>query len=109
MKLYLPQFSRFHYYENLQVSPLFDTMLNGKNVTECLWKILDGRNNKEKIVKVISGIEEAKVMQNLTHSYSDGQLTNIPWLLIEKESDVVKEVMQKIKFPIYFSSNINNI
>jgi hypothetical protein len=48
-------------------------------------------------------------MQHLTHSYSDGQPTNLPWLLTEQESDVVKEVIWKIKFPIGFASNINNI
>ena len=48
-------------------------------------------------------------MQYLINCYSDGKLTNLPWLLTEQESDVVKEVIQKIKFPIGFSSNINNV
>jgi hypothetical protein len=45
----------------------------------------------------------------LTHYYSDGQSTNLPWLLIAQENDVVKEVILKIKFLIGFASNINNI
>jgi hypothetical protein len=42
---------------------------------------------------------------------SDGVLdrNNLPWLLIEKQSNDVKEVIQRIKFPMGFSSNINSI
>jgi hypothetical protein len=48
-------------------------------------------------------------MRNLIHYSSDGQPNNIPWLFIDKEINVVKYVIYKIKFPTGFSSNINNI
>jgi hypothetical protein len=34
---------------------------------------------------------------------------NLPWLLTEQQSNDVKEVIQRIKFPTGFASNINNI
>jgi len=34
----------------------------------------NGRNNKEKNVKVFSDIEEAKIMKHLTHCCSDGKV-----------------------------------
>ena len=48
-------------------------------------------------------------MQHLTHFYGSGNLTNIPWLLTEQESTIVKEVEWKINFPTSFASNINKI
>ena len=51
MQSYPKQFSRFPYYENLQIVHLFDTMHNRKNVTEKLWRLLELRSDKEKIVK----------------------------------------------------------
>jgi hypothetical protein len=59
MKCYPAQFMRFCYYEELKISHLFDTMHIGKNVTETLWKIIDGRRDKEKIVKIFTDIQEA--------------------------------------------------
>ena len=48
-------------------------------------------------------------MKHLTHFYSDGhEPTNIARLLTEKENEVVKEVIQKIKFLSGFDSNINS-
>ena len=42
---------------------------------------------------------------------SDGVLdrNNLPWLLTEQKINDVKEVIQRIKFPMGFSSNINDI
>jgi hypothetical protein len=42
---------------------------------------------------------------------SDGVLdqNNLPWLLTKQQSNDVKEVIQRIKFPTVFASNINNI
>jgi hypothetical protein len=42
---------------------------------------------------------------------SDGVLdrNNLPWLLTEQQINDVKEVIQRIKFPMSFASNINNI
>ena len=37
MKIYPIQFSKFPYYENLQIAHLFDTIHIGKNVTKTLW------------------------------------------------------------------------
>ena len=59
MKSYPKQFSRFPYYEHLQISYMFDTMHIGKNVTETLWRILDGRSEKERIVKICKDIQES--------------------------------------------------
>ena len=38
---------------------LFDAMHIGKNVIETLWKILDGRHDKEKLVKIYNDIDES--------------------------------------------------
>ena len=43
--------------------------------------------------KVISSIEESNIMQHLTHFYHDRNPTNLPWLLTDQESDIVKEVI----------------
>jgi hypothetical protein len=59
MKSYLMQFNRFPYYEHLQIVNLFDTMHIGKNITKLLWRILDGMNDKERIGKICSDIQEA--------------------------------------------------
>ena len=47
----------------------------------------------EKKSKVISSIEESNIMQHLTHFYHDRNPTNLPWLLTDQESDIVKEVI----------------
>ena len=52
MKSYPSQFMRFPYYQYLKVAHLFDTMHIGKNVIETLWRIIDGRRDKDKIVKI---------------------------------------------------------
>ena len=52
------QFSRFPYYEHLQIVHFFGTMHIGNNVTETLWWILDLRSDKEKIVKNFKDIQE---------------------------------------------------
>ena len=44
MKSYHKQFSRFPYYENLQIAHMFGTMHIRKNVVETLWRILDERS-----------------------------------------------------------------
>jgi hypothetical protein len=83
-----------------------------KNVTKMVWIIFDGRNDKEKIVKICSDIQEANhAMHNLIDSNINVRDLNssIPWLFTKKESNVVKEVIRKIKFPTRFSSNIKNI
>ena len=59
LKSYPRQFSRFPYYENLQIVHLFDTMHIRKNVIEMLWKILDGRHDKEKLAKICSVIHDS--------------------------------------------------
>ena len=114
MKSYPKQFSRLPYYEHLQIVHLFDTMHIGKNVTETLWRILDGRSDKEKIVKICSDIQEANhaMKDKIEYLNNDGHQINImslPWLLTEKQSNAVKEVIQKMKFPTRFCSNIKNI
>ena len=59
MKSYPKQFSRLPYYDHLLVVHLFVTMHIGKNVTETLWQILDGRSDKEKMVKICNDIHES--------------------------------------------------
>ena len=46
MKSYPKQFSRLPYYDNIEIVRLFDTMHIGKNITETLLHILDGRRDK---------------------------------------------------------------
>jgi hypothetical protein len=49
-------------------------------------------------------------MQTMIRSNRDGlDRNNLPWLLIEKQRNDVKEFIQRIKFPTGFASNINNI
>jgi hypothetical protein len=50
---------RFPYYEELKIDHLFDTIHIGKNVTKTLWRIIYGRRDKEKIVKICTDIQEA--------------------------------------------------
>jgi hypothetical protein len=47
----------------------------------------------------------------IINSNGDGheQNTSLPWLLMEKQRNIVKEVIQKIRFPTGFLSNIQNI
>ena len=84
MKSYPIQFSRFPYYEHLQIAHLIDTMHIGKNVIEIIWKILDGRIDKDKIGKNCSDIAEANhTLQSVINSnVGDGdQNFSLPWLL----------------------------
>ena len=114
MKSYLKQFSRLPYYEQLKIVHLFDTMHIGKNVAETLWRILDGRRDKEKIVKICNDIQEANhamkdVIEYLDNDGDQINISSLPWLLTEQQSNAVKEVIQKMKFPTGFCSNIKNI
>ena len=110
MKCYPTQFMRFPYYEKIRIAHLFDTMYIMKNVTETLWRIIDGRRDKEKNVKICNDIQEANhAMQSVIRSNNDGDQNNLPWLLTKQQSNGVKEVIQRIKFPTGFSSNIYNI
>ena len=86
----------------------------GKNLDETLWRILDGRRDKEKIVKICNDIHESNhaMKDIIEHLNNDGDQINIkslPWLLTEQQSNAVKEVIQKMKFPTGFCSNIKNI
>ena len=53
LKIYPTQFTRMLYYEKLPIMHLFDPMHIGKNVTETLWEILDGRRDKDQIAKLV--------------------------------------------------------
>jgi hypothetical protein len=91
------QFSRLPYYEHLQIVHLFDTMHIGKNIIELLWRILDGRTDKERIGKICCDIQEANhtLQSVIINSNGDGneQNTSLPWLLTEQQSNIVKEVI----------------
>jgi hypothetical protein len=75
MKSNMMQFSRFPYYENLQIVLFFDTMHIGKNITELLWRILDGRTNKQRIGKICCDIREANhaLQSVIINSNGDGR------------------------------------
>jgi hypothetical protein len=49
------------------------------------------------------------VIRYSNRSYGVLDRNNLPWLLTEQQSNDVKEVIQRIKFPTGFSSNIKNI
>jgi hypothetical protein len=112
MKSFPKQFSRFPYYEKLEITHLFDTMHIGKYVTKMLWRILDGRRDKEKLYKICSGIQEANhAMLNIIdlNKTNGVDRNSLPWLFKEDESNVIKELVRKIRFPTGFASNIKNI
>ena len=74
----------------------------GKNVTEIIWIILDGRTDKDKIGKICSDIAEANhTLQSVINSNVGEEYQNIislPWLLTEQQSNDIKEVIEKIRF-----------
>ena len=113
MKSYHKQFSRFPYYEHLQIAHMFDTMHIGKNVTETLWRLLELRSDKEKNNIFFKEIQESNhAMKDAIQFHRNGDQINIksiPWMLTEQQSNVFKEVMRKIKFPIGFCVNLKNI
>ena len=113
MKIYHIQFSRFPYYEHLQIAHMFNTMHIRKNVAETLWWILDLRSDKEKIVKICNDIQESNHVKKdaiqLHRNKVKININSLSWLLMEQQSNFVKEVIQKIKFPIGFCSNMKNI
>ena len=66
---------------------LFDVMDIGKNIIETIWKILDRRDDKEKISKICNDIHKSNyALKNVIKSNSNGDHINmsaIPWLLME--------------------------
>jgi hypothetical protein len=114
MKCYPTQFMQFPYYEDLKIAHVFYTMHIGNNVNETLWRIIDGRRDKDFFFKICIDIQEAIHAMRSVIRYSnrlDGVLdrNNLPWLLTEQQSNSVKEVIQRIKFPMGFASIIKNI
>ena len=112
MKIYPKQFTRLPSYDHLRIYHLFDTMHIRKNVSETLWRILD-LSDKEKIVKICNDIKESnhamKYVIQLHSSVDQININSLPWMLTEQQSNVVKEVMQKIKFPTGFCVNMTSI
>ena len=102
MQIYPMQFSRFPYYEHLQIVHLFDTMHIGKNTTELLWRILDGRIDKERIGNICSDIQEANhtLQSVIINSNGDGRQVNIslPWCLTEQPRNIEKRSSEKSGF-----------
>ena len=74
---------------------------------------MDGRSKKEKNVKICKYIQEgnhAKKDVIQFHSNKDQiNINSLLWMLTEQQSNVVKEVMRKIKFPTIFCANMKNI
>ena len=112
MKSYPTQFSRLRY-KDLPIVHLFDAMHIGKNVTGTLWKMLDGRCDRKKIAKICTDIHESNhALKVFIESNSNGDRINtsaLPWLLTEQQSDALKEVIKKTKFPIGFAANISTL
>ena len=51
-------------------------------------------------------------MKDVIQFHRNGEQVNIssiPWMFTEQQSNVVKEVMRKIKFPTGFCANLKNI
>ena len=71
----------------------------GKNITKLLWKILDGRTDKERIGNICTDIQEANhALQSVIINYNgDGREKNnsLLWLLTKQQSNIVKEVIRK--------------
>ena len=93
MKIYPIQFNRLPYYEHLQIAHLFDTMNIGKNVTKTLWRLLELRREKDKIVKACKYIQEGNhAMKDIIQFHSNRDQVNInsiPWIFTEQQSNVV--------------------
>ena len=62
------------------------------------------RREKDKIVKAFKDIQEGNhAMKYVIQFHSNGDQINInsiPWIFTEHQSNFVKKVMRKIKFPI---------
>ena len=57
---------------DLQSAHLFDTMHIGKNVTETLWRLLELRSKKDKILKVCKDIQECNhAMKDIIQFHSN--------------------------------------
>ena len=84
-----------------------------KNVAETLYRILDGRSEKEKIVKICNDIEESnhamKYAIQFDRNIDQIIINSLPWMLTKQQSNVVKEVTWKVKFPTGFCANMMNI
>jgi hypothetical protein len=50
-----------------------------------------------------------QILIHLNSDVDDQNISTLPWLLIEKQSKDAKVVVEKIKFPIGYYSNIKNI
>ena len=113
MNSYPIHFRRLPYYEHLQIANLFDPMHIGKNVTETLWKLLELRREKDKVVKAFKDIQERNhAMKDIIQFHRNKDQVNInsiTWMFTEQQRNVVKEVMPKIKFPTGFCANLKNI
>lgn len=74
---------------------------------------MDGRRDKEKITKICNDIHESNhALKTFIESNSNEVRLNtsaLPWLLTKQQSDALKEVMKKTKFPTRFVANINSL
>ena len=113
MKSYPIQYNRLPYYEHLQIDHLFDTMHIGNNVTETLSRIPELRREKYKVVKSFKDIQEINhAMKDVIQFHTNEEQVNInsiPWMFTEQQSNVVKEVIWKIKFTTGFCADLKNI
>ena len=77
-----------------------------------IWRFLDGRTDKDKIGKICSDIAKSNhaLQSVIYYNVKDGDINiSLPWLLTEQQSNDIKELIQKIRFPTGFSLNIQSI
>jgi hypothetical protein len=72
---------------------------------------MEGLTKRELERFVVTSEKLITLQSVIINSNGDGreQNTSLPWLLTEQQSNIVKEVIRKIRFPTGFSSNIQNI
>ena len=74
---------------------------------------IGSKERQRKNVKICNGIQESNhAMKDVIKLHSNRDQINInslPWMLLEQQSNVVKEVIRKIKFPTRFCAHMKNI
>ena len=67
----------------------------GKNVTKTLWRLLELRREKDKIVKACKDIQEGHhAMKDVIQFHSNGDQVNInsiPWMFTKQQSMLSKK------------------
>ena len=68
---------------------------------------------RDKVVKVCKDIQESNHSMKYVIQFHTNEeqvnINSIPWMFMEQQSNVVKEVTRKIKFPASFCANLKNV